>query len=116
MSRKDQLFLLETGFTDPAFPGQVFYCWHCVLMEGLIASFPQLSRQLDVHRIAWQRPRGDLVTLLGPENQSCPVLVLADGSADSVHARQYAGKRFIDDKDAILIALTERHDIPTPHP
>ncbi|ASP32005.1 DUF3088 domain-containing protein [Labrenzia sp. VG12] len=100
---KDTLFLLRPGFEDPAYPGQVFYCWHCALMEGVLASFPDLHEKLTVHRIAWPRPRMELVNLLGEAHQSLPVLVLAEGG-------------FIDDKDAILAALTERHGFPHPHP
>lgn len=100
---KDTLFLLKPGFEDPAYPGQVFYCWHCALMEGVLASFPDLHEKLAVHRIAWPRPRMELVNLLGEAHQSLPVLVLAEGG-------------FIDDKDAILAALTERHGFPHPHP
>lgn len=100
---RDTLFLLEPGFEDPAYPGKTFYCWHCALMEGVLASFPELARQLEVKRIAWPRPRKELVGLLGETHQSLPVLVLAEGG-------------FIDDKDAILAALTERHGFPHPHP
>ena len=48
---RDRLFLLRPGFEDPAYPGRRFYCWHCVLIEGLLASFPQLAERLDVERI-----------------------------------------------------------------
>lgn len=72
-------------------------------MEGVLASFPDLAASLDVHRIAWPRPRRELVDLLGEDNQSLPVLVLAEGG-------------FVDNKDAILAALTERHGFPHPHP
>ncbi len=27
-------------FTDPALPGRRFYCWHCALIEGVLAGFP----------------------------------------------------------------------------
>lgn len=100
---KDILFLLKPGFEDPAYPARTFYCWHCALMEGVLASFPELAANLDVQRIAWPKPRRELVDLLGEANQSLPVLVLAEGG-------------FIDDKDAILTALTERHGFPHPHP
>ena len=99
----DQLFLLKPGFKDPAYPGKTFYCWHCALMEGVLASFPDLAGKLSVRRIAWPRPRQELVNLLGEAHQSLPVLVLSEGG-------------FIDDKDAILAALTERHGFPHPHP
>ncbi|TYC63677.1 DUF3088 domain-containing protein [Rhodobacterales bacterium] len=99
----DRLYLLEPGFEDPAYPGKTFYCWHCALMEGILASFPDLAARLDVRRIAWARPRRELVELLGEDNQSLPVLVLSEGG-------------LINDKDAILAALTERHGFPHPHP
>ncbi|MEJ8474005.1 DUF3088 domain-containing protein [Roseibium algae] len=100
---KDALYLLTPGFRDPAYPGDNFYCWHCALLEGILASFPELAAKIDVYRIAWPRPRAELVALLGSENQSLPVLVLSDGG-------------FIDDKDEILKALTKRHGFPLPHP
>ena len=48
MIEKDKLFLLRPGFTDPAYPGDTFYCWHCALMEGVLASFPALAGRIDV--------------------------------------------------------------------
>ncbi|EAV46036.1 hypothetical protein SIAM614_09418 [Stappia aggregata IAM 12614] len=100
---KDTLYILTPGFEDPAYPGKTFYCWHCALMEGVLASFPDLADRLDVRRIAWPKPRRDVAELLGEDNQSLPVLILAEGG-------------FINDKDAILAALTERHGFPHPHP
>ncbi len=100
---KDTLYILAPGFEDPAYPGKAFYCWHCALMEGVLASFPELADRLDVRRIAWPKPRREVAELLGEDNQSLPVLVLSEGG-------------FINDKDAILAALTERHGFPHPHP
>jgi hypothetical protein len=100
---RDTLFILAPGFEDPAYPGEAFYCWHCALMEGVLASFPGLASKLDVRRIAWPRPRQELVEALGAENQSLPVLILNEGG-------------FINEKDEILKALTMRHGFPLPHP
>ncbi|MGS4987865.1 DUF3088 domain-containing protein [Roseibium sp. RP-7] len=100
---KDTLYILAPGFEDPAYPGKAFYCWHCALMEGVLASFPELADRLDVRRIAWPKPRREVAELLGEDNQSLPVLVLCEGG-------------FINDKDEILAALTERHGFPHPHP
>ncbi|CTQ45633.1 DUF3088 domain-containing protein [Roseibium aggregatum] len=100
---KDTLYILAPGFEDPAYPGKAFYCWHCALMEGVLASFPELADRLDVRRIAWPKPRREVAELLGEDNQSLPVLVLSEGG-------------FINDKDEILAALTERHGFPHPHP
>ena len=48
---RDLLFLLRPGFEDPAYPGRRFYCWHCALMEGVLASFPELAGRLDLSLI-----------------------------------------------------------------
>jgi hypothetical protein len=116
MTTRDRLLLLKPGFEDPAFPGQRFYCWHCALIEGVLASFPDLAARLDVERIDWPRPRAAVVAALGPENQSLPVLLLGEGGATDPSVREHAGQRFIDDKDGILRALSARHGFPLPHP
>jgi hypothetical protein len=112
---RDTLIILKPGFADPAFPGQVFYCWHCVLMEGLLASFPALA-SMDVERIAWPRPRQAVIDLIGPDHQSLPVLVLADDAPAGLETGEYEGRRFVSGKDAILRALSVRYGIPDPHP
>jgi len=113
---RDKLFLLRPGFEDPAFPGQLFYCWHCALMEGVLASFPELAWRLDVERIAWPRPRDAVVELVGQDNQSVPLLVLAEGATSRYQTGTFEGRGFIADKDKILAALSERHGFPDPHP
>src|SRR5687768_17149983 len=113
---RDLLVMIKPDFTDPAFPGSHFYCWHCALMEGVLASFPELGTRIDVLRIEWPRPRQELVELIGPENQSLPVLILADDADDSLATGSFEGRRFVEGKDAILAALSHRHNIPSPHP
>lgn len=113
---RDKLFLLRPGFSDPAFPDQVFYCWHCALIEGVLASFPILAHKFDVERIAWPKPRRLVVDLIGAPNQSLPVLVLADDAPAGLQNGEWNGRRFIADKDAILAALSIRHGFPAPHP
>lgn len=113
---RDRLFLLKPGFEDPAFPGRRFYCWHCALLEGVLASFPQLARAIAVERIAWPRPRREIVELIGAENQSLPVLVLADDAGAGPETGHANGRRFVEGKDAILRVLSLRHGIPEPHP
>ncbi|WP_246116805.1 DUF3088 domain-containing protein [Denitrobaculum tricleocarpae] len=116
----DTLFLVKPGFQDPAFPGKDFYCWHCALIEGVLTSFPERAANLTVKRVAWPRPRSEVIDLVGEEHQSLPLLVLSEGSQSpdgtgrspaASHARS-----FIADKDAILQALTDRHGFPHPHP
>lgn len=114
--QRDKLFILTNEFTDPAYPNQRFYCWHCMLMEGLLASYPTLAAAIDVERIAWAKPRTAVIDAVGQENQSVPLLLLADDAPDGLETGRAGSIRFIDDKDAILRALTVRHGIPSPHP
>ncbi len=113
---KDRLFLLNAPFEDPDYPDSVFYCEHCVLMEGLIATYPALAQRVDIQRIDWQRPRPALVECLGNSNQSCPVLILSDSGDDCECVQSYGETFFINDKDAILRALAHRHGLPAAHP
>ena len=113
---RDRLILIKPDFVDPSCPDTRFYCWHCALMEGVLASFPELDDRIDVVRIGWPRPRAEVIALIGVENQSLPVLVLADDADDGLATGSFKGRRFIEGKDAILAALSHRHGIPTPHP
>ena len=113
---RDKLFILDIDFRDPAYPGEVFYCWHCALMEGLLSCYPEMASKLDVERIAWPRPRQEVIGLIGLDNQSVPVLVLADDAPDGLETGIFRGRRFVDDKDAILKALSVRYGIASPHP
>jgi hypothetical protein len=113
---RDKLIIIKPDFADPAFPGARFYCWHCALMEGVLASFPELGERIDVVRIDWARPRREVIAAIGEANQSLPVLILADDADDFPATGEFEGKRFVHGKDAILAALSQRHGIPDPHP
>ena len=113
---RDILFLLKPGFTDPALPGQDFYCWSCALMEGVLASFPALGASLDVRRISFPRPREEVIALVGEANQSLPLLVLADDAPASLPAKTHEGRRFANGNMEILDLLHRRHGFPPPHP
>lgn len=112
----DILFLLKPGFTDPALPGQDFYCWHCALIEGVLASFPHLGEALDVRRIAFSRPRGDVLALIGEANQSLPVLILAETTPAGLAAATHEGRGCVSYPMGILDVLHRRHGFPLPHP
>jgi len=100
---RDRLFLLDHEFTDPAFPGRDFYCRECILIEGLLASFPERAAGLDVVHVAWPRPRTPVIEAIGEEHQSLPALVFAEGG-------------FVSEIGAMLDALHTRHGFPEPHP
>jgi len=114
--QRDKLIILKPGFEDPAYPGQIFYCWHCALLEGVLASFPDLATRLDVERVSWPRPRREVIELVGEENQSLPLLVLTEGETSPHQTGIHEGRAFISEKDKILAALSERHGFPVSHP
>ena len=113
---RDRLFLLKPDFEDPDFPGRKFYCWHCALIEGVLASFPNFAKKIDVHRLAWERPRQSLIAEVGVQNQSLPLLVLAEGETSRFSTGKFGGFELVADKDKILAALSERHAFPEAHP
>ena len=96
--------------------GRTFYCWHCALMEGVLASFPELTPDLEVRQIAFARPRRDVTRLIGEANQSLPVLVLAEDAPADLPAAVHEGRRFVNEPMAILDILHRRHGYPPAHP
>lgn len=114
--QRDKLFILKSDFVDPAYPDERFYCWTCVLMEGLLSIFPELNQKIDVERVAFQRPRKHVINLVGEVNQSLPTLVLADDAPLGMETGEHEGIRFVKGKDEILNALSQRHNIPIFHP
>lgn len=113
---KDILFLIEPGFEDPQFPRLRFFCWHCALLEGVIACFPFLSNLIQIERVSWTRPRDALIRWVGEENQSLPLLLLSDGAKSGLATGSFGDTFFVAGKDAILEALSSRHGLPRPHP
>jgi Protein of unknown function (DUF3088) len=111
----DQLFLLSPGFQDPDRPGRFFVCPHCNAIEGLLGSFPGLATQIEVHRLPFEKPRAEIVALLGEPYQSLPVLVFDDNKPVPDDAKVANGKRFIDSTARILRYLAERYDFPHLH-
>ncbi len=97
---RDRLFpCSRLGFEGiRPFPSKRFYCWALALLEGVLASFPQLADAIDVERIAWPRPRREVVDLIGAENQSLPVLLLGDDAAAGRETGCANGRRFVEGK------------------
>jgi hypothetical protein len=86
------------------------------MVEGVLASFPELAAKLDVRRVDWPRPRKEVVAVVGEENQSLPMLLLEDGTSSQHQTGTHRGRAFINERDDILAALSERHGFPKPHP
>jgi hypothetical protein len=98
-----KLFLLKADFQDKnRADGKNYFCPGCSPIEGLLSYYPRLRTELEVEYVDFTRPRKVLVDLLGEENQSCPVLVLENGS-------------FINEPDKIVSHLTEFHKIGFSH-
>lgn len=100
---RDRLYILEPEFADAALPGRAFYCKDCVTVEGLLATFPDRAANLDVIRVAWPRPRAEIIDAIGEANQNLPALVFHDGG-------------FVNEIEALLAALHSRHGFPERHP
>ncbi len=108
MSR-DRLYLIEPGFSRPNHPpSERFACPACNVLEGLLAS-GTLAPGLEVHRVPFQRPRAQIVALLGEANQGLPALVLGDEHPVPADAREFGGVRFFDDEERIAQLLAQRH-------
>lgn len=92
-----------------------FYCGDSVSVEGLLSFFPTLREAVDVHYVAFQRPRQALVDALGERNQSVPVLILGDESVDlaGMEETQRSGvARFYNDEKKIRRFLSLKFGLP----
>ncbi len=113
---RDVLFLLKERFEDG--PGKHWYCRHCAELTGVMAYYPELRHHLDVRYVDFPRPRGMIVELIGPENQGCPVLVLANKPAEDVLpfvSGHNHGRYFVSGPEAIARYWSKTRGIPAPH-
>ena len=114
--QKDRLFLLKPGFHD-AGEGP-FHCPECAQVTGLLEYHPQLRNLLDIQQVEFPRPRPAIVALLGPDHQSCPVLVLAQppsGPDETLGVQQANGHYFVEGAADIALHLARRHGTSRPH-
>ena len=113
--RRDTLFIIKAPFEDPALEG-TWFCTSCATMEGALLANPQWARSIDVKRMPFPRPRHDIIALLGEENQSMPVLVLADTSTPPGGAKEFEGRYFLDEPKPIARYLAATYGGAGPHP
>lgn len=115
---KDQLFLLPPAFRDPSQGSGPFFCVDCSTVEGMLSFFPELREQIDVHYIAFPKPRMPLVELLGDAHQNCPTLVVVGDTshADLLTTSAATGRLFATDPLAITAYLIARYKISAVHP
>ena len=112
---KHKLFVLKPGF----YHGDEgpFYCPHSAAIEGILKYLPDLEEKVDVKRIDFQRPRVEVIELIGEENQGSPVLVLAEDSEIPPGAGVYnkTGRGFIHGTMEIGNFLSKSFDVMRPH-
>ena len=111
----DQLYLLKPDFHDQ---GKIYFCPGCAEMVGLLEFYPALKQRVDVHYVDYPRPRPELISLLGEENQSCPVLVLKSVPPDlptRLKVQSANGHAFVADARAIAEYLAHVHGTGLPH-
>lgn len=113
--QKDVLFIIKAPFEDKALEG-TWFCASCAMMEGALMANPQWANHIEVRRMPFPRPRREVMALLGEDNQSMPALVLADASKAPDGAKEYEGRRFIDEPKAISRYLAATFGGAGPHP
>lgn len=110
------LFLLEPGFEDPAFPGSVYFDRYSALLEGVLHSFPHLQTLIAVHRVGFERPRRAVAALAGEANQTLPRLVLPAGVVSEQPASSFGGRQSVAGAVAVIACLVELYGVAPPHP
>jgi hypothetical protein len=112
---KHILFILKPGFYD----GEEgpFFCPHSAALEGFIKYAPEIEEMVIVTRVEFQRPRKEIIDLIGEDNQGSPVLVLDDDSEIPPEAQVSAdtGRAFINDEIIISNFLSRTFDLMKPH-
>ncbi|MBL8547216.1 MAG: DUF3088 family protein [Hyphomonadaceae bacterium] len=112
---RDTLFIIKAPFEDRELEG-TWFCTACATMEGALLANPHWANRIDVKRNEFPRPRREIINLIGEENQSMPVLVLADGAPPPPDAKQFEGRYFLDDPKPITRYLAATHGGAGPHP
>lgn len=116
MIMKDQLFLLKPDFKDQG--SGPFFCPESALVEGMLSFYPVLREKVDVHYINFEKPRQEIVSLLGEENQGAPKLVLGEGIRripPEVSVDTANGRKFISKDIEICRYLASTYGVGTPH-
>lgn len=95
-----------------------YYCPDCAAVEGFLHYSPEIRTRIEIVEVNFPRPRQQITELLGAENQSCPVLVLAVEAEIPPGAKRSltTGRAFINEAPAICNFLAEAYNGIKPHP
>jgi len=112
---KHTMFILKPGFYDG--DEGPFYCPHSAAIEGILKYLPEIEEKVEIRRIDFQRPRDEVIELIGEENQGSPVLVLAEGSEIPPEAQVYekTGRAFMHGTMEIGNYLSSTLGVMRPH-
>jgi len=116
---RDQLFLLAAPFqdgVDESGQPKMYFCRDCAMIEGVLLANPHWRDHVEVKRIAFPRPRAEIVALIGEANQSLPCLVLAREKGAPANATRAHGRAFLDDVTQILDHLAAAYGGAARHP
>ncbi|MFZ4069946.1 MAG: DUF3088 family protein [Caulobacterales bacterium] len=114
---KDLLFLLAAPFKDVALsPTADWFCWHCALVEGALAVNPHWAERMVIRRVAFPRPRAEVISWVGEAGQSLPTLILSASGPAPAEARTVNGLNIVQGGVAIAAALALRLGGAGPHP
>lgn len=122
MPKRDQLFLLAPDFKDARHGERPFFCPETAMVEGMLAFYPKLRAQVDIHYIGFEKPRTAIVALLGEGMQGCPILVMGDESLvafpahPEVRVGESSGQAYISKDIEICRYLAHRYGAGIPHP
>lgn len=111
----DQLFVLKADFIDQ---GDLYFCPGCAEVLGVLEYYPKLKQNIQVHHVDYPRPRPAIVSLLGEEFQSCPVLVLGSVPTETVpgvRIQHANGHAFINEASEIGLYLSHVYGTGRPH-
>lgn len=113
--KKYTLFLLKNGFLDNNYGP--FYCPDTAAVEGFLKFNPEIENQITVKRINFEKPRQEVIDLLGEENQGCPVLVIEGETKleTQVQVSEKTGKAFINDIESLCDVLAIEFNGTRPH-
>ncbi len=109
---KDVLYLMKPGFVNAGLGP--FYCGDSVAVEGLLAFYPRLRDMIEVVYIDFPRPRQAIADMIGEDQQSVPVLILAETSVEpeDIRVRTAMGRKYIADEKQIREYLSVTHGLP----
>jgi predicted GTPase len=104
---KPKLFLLKPDFKDDLVSpkGYSYFCSDCAVIDGGLNYYPRLRNDLEIYYVDFERPRKEIVKLIGKENQSCPVLIVSDNETE-----------FFNTNTQIIGYLSKKYGIGMIHP